>query len=403
MAQAERSRFPARSITERPPVRRPPSGPPRFDPDKYPRALQQFLHKLLSEFIRPTEVVDGLVNERTMGTWIKAFTHISFSMNNYEALETIGDASLEIGFYDYVMKSLPNVDDPSTYDELRNYYMSKHFQGKTSVGLGFMKYLRKDPVIPDLNSIAEDLFESFSGALFALGNQNGEELVGVQIGQNLVSNFVAFIFNGIAIDLERRHGSYKTQLETMGKQLGIKIDYTSRSFQHQAVGAWHTNKKDFIRLLEDLIARGEIKPTTIKDIYERDNISKSLSIEPALILGFANTGTQADVQNESAKRALAFFYDLGISRDVADALQRQKLDEGTRRNVSSILGKYKNVKIRQIKSAAEDLGYTIYLLIGYYAEGNAETIASLYEKKTVPYDEIRKRLYELGREKVGSQ
>lgn len=63
--------------------------------------------------------------------WRTAFTHISFPAQeddvdeeaNYECLETIGDVSLEIGFYDYIMKVLPKVDEPSVYDELRNFHL----------------------------------------------------------------------------------------------------------------------------------------------------------------------------------------------------------------------------------------------------------------------------------------
>lgn len=376
---------------------------------EYNTRLEHFLKEVLSKFVFPPEIIGKLVNQGTIHIWRTAFTHISFPAQeddvdeeaNYERLETIGDASLEIGFYDYIMKVLPKVDEPSVYDELRNYYMSKEFQGKISLKLGFDRFLRKDPNIPLLNSIAEDNCESFAGALYTIGNKYGEEIVGNQIGQILVNNFVTYIFNDVEIDLERRHGSYITQLETIGRQLGIEIKYYSTQSQHQAIGAWYVSSSQFNRLISNLVEQGEIRQPEIKDLPIRQNIARTLHLHPAtLVLGFSNTGSRAEVQNEAAKKSLAFLLDLGISRDVAESVQLQKLDENSQRNINRILGKYHNVKIRSLKKTAEDKGYVIYLLVGTDQFDRERTIVSLYEKKTTPFDEVRKELYDRGRKRI---
>jgi dsRNA-specific ribonuclease len=138
------------------------------------RRFKAFISKELFKVVKKQETVDKLTAPEPMKLWAAAFTHASITGipgQNYEGLETKGDAFLALAFFSYVDTILP-VDErtPSYYTELRRYWLSKTELAKFSIKLGLPKFIKFAPGImerADAN-LREDVFESFFGAFFTI-------------------------------------------------------------------------------------------------------------------------------------------------------------------------------------------------------------------------------------------
>lgn len=137
--------------------------------------LKTFILKELKTAIVPTDNtprnLELLTSPKAMMTWAAAFTHISITGipgQNYEGLETLGDAYLAAFFFSYVDTILPiETRTPSYYTELRRFWLSKPELAKFADEVGLTAFIKLDPEViakPDLN-IKEDVFEAFIGAM----------------------------------------------------------------------------------------------------------------------------------------------------------------------------------------------------------------------------------------------
>ena len=138
-----------------------------------------------------------LTSDVAMETWTAAFTHSTITGipgQNYEGLETLGDAYIAAFFFSYVDSILPRAErTPSYYTELRRYWLGKKQLAKFSEEVGFVPYIRVDPRIlasPDENA-REDVFEAFFGALITVTDNLINPGVGFIYGYNYFDQLIA--------------------------------------------------------------------------------------------------------------------------------------------------------------------------------------------------------------------
>lgn len=161
-------------------------------------AFQAFIYQQLARIIPDaTARIPYVGTYEVMRVWVDAFTHESFDLaHNYEQLETLGDRALEFAFTRYLMRKFPRITD-SEITQLKRAYMSSKEHGKQpeyARKLGFEPYIRFIGLeVPD--SILEDVFESFFGALIEVSDRLKDGL-----GMVNVSNFVASFFEEVGID-----------------------------------------------------------------------------------------------------------------------------------------------------------------------------------------------------------
>jgi dsRNA-specific ribonuclease len=135
------------------------------------------------------------VEQAPMEIWTKAFTHPSINPgSNYEELETRGDAILFSVFVMYLMERFKNISNRQI-TSTKNVYMSKQKQPDLSRKLGFQSVIRSSENITD--QILEDVFESFSGALFEVSKTVDN------VGRAYINcyNFIVWLFTNIKIEL----------------------------------------------------------------------------------------------------------------------------------------------------------------------------------------------------------
>jgi len=66
--------------------------------------VKEFVLKTLKPFIKDDKILKEAIKGKSLKTFLNAFTHVSIdSENNYEKLETLGDACIKSIFYTYLI------------------------------------------------------------------------------------------------------------------------------------------------------------------------------------------------------------------------------------------------------------------------------------------------------------
>ena len=132
--------------------------------DKYILSLEKKIRKIFDYDIKNSEI------------FIKALTHKSFSKDNYERLEFLGDAVLQLVITEYLYDKYPNHDEGSLSRE-KQFIVSKKTISDISIKLKIIDLL----ISKNLNfnkdhalqlSIASNTMESIIGAIFIDGDYN---------------------------------------------------------------------------------------------------------------------------------------------------------------------------------------------------------------------------------------
>jgi dsRNA-specific ribonuclease len=140
-------------------------------------------------------------------TWRDSITHKSVDpTSNYETLEYIGDLALKPSFVNVLMEYYPDLTEQEATN-LSSQYMSKRGQGTMADQLKLRGFLRTDT--KDRKQ-SEDVFESFFGAIYNLG-----ERIGDGIGYRYVKGFLRNVMGAMRgyINRELGKGDPKTLLE----------------------------------------------------------------------------------------------------------------------------------------------------------------------------------------------
>lgn len=162
--------------------------------------LTGFISKILEKLSNTSDksIIAKLVDDRSIKLWEIAFTHESYDPNfgkNYEELELLGDAVIKLIFIDYLMARFPNINKGEASQLVIN-TLKGYVMNIISDKYGFPNYIRTR--IPISIKLKEDVFESFFGALYKLGN----EQIKFGAGYVLCSAVLFNILNDIDINYD---------------------------------------------------------------------------------------------------------------------------------------------------------------------------------------------------------
>jgi len=179
---------------------------------------------------------DALAGE-LLRVYMRAMTDISFSADDNEAIEMLGDKILGLAFTQHVHSRVPSAGSR----ELTNYntnYMSKRFQAELSaklkmdqwVLLGAASAARRDAAVTE--SMKEDLLEAFFSALFAGATQLHQDYLragrfeeaalravpGLEAARVLID----FIFDGEGLDPKMAEDAARSTLLDITNLFGLR-------------------------------------------------------------------------------------------------------------------------------------------------------------------------------------
>lgn len=185
------------------------------DYKKWQKDLRGFVAGILVPILGE-EMTIKLVGEQSMKVWMDAFTHETFNpINNYEALEYLGDMVLKSVFADYLMNRIPNLKN-AEFTELNRAYMSAEFQSEMAYELGLQDHILILGVEKAGLKIVGDLFESFIGAL----SRTSDIVYTRGLGYVNCSRMIEYLFRDQEIDMNKAQGNDKTQVQQIFTRFG---------------------------------------------------------------------------------------------------------------------------------------------------------------------------------------
>lgn len=256
--------------------------------------LVEFLSIRLANIVTNDELRIVLLSGKNTNVWITAFTHKSYDpINNYEISEFLGDAAAELMFKQFISEKFSGEIEEGIIGEagitnLKNTYMSKIYQSQIGNELEFPKYVRTRTTINI--HIAEDLVESFIGALMKTGNN-----VKPGLGYILVYNWIYDIFNTREIELTYIFGPAKTQIQQFFSNMGWGPAPNFRSTFTSKYG------------------EGETITLSLTEAAKRGMAELKINAQDIIGVGTGNTDRSAEAT--AYDNAFKYFNSLGLTHD----------------------------------------------------------------------------------------
>ncbi len=167
--------------------------------------FKNFIINLLHISKVPQQLIDQLTNNKSMIFWTNAFTAPSYSANNYEFYELLGDSTLNCCIVFYLKTLFPqlcNALGVKYLSRLKIDYVSKSKFSSYASKLNFDQFIRcglEDRSNGKVKrSLAEDCLESFAGCLMTLCDQ-----IEHHSGYKYCYNFIENILNREKISLNQ--------------------------------------------------------------------------------------------------------------------------------------------------------------------------------------------------------
>jgi len=285
--------------------------------------MENYIKQLLKKY---NILDDRLVDKESMKLWKKAFTHETYDPNNnYEELETLGDSIIKPIFIDYVMRSYDNLTS-SQITNMVIYYLSGDFMVNLANKLGLSKYILCK--IDISNSIIEDVFESFIGCLYKLGNEKLKD----GIGYLLCTIVLYYIFNDENIDKD------------IIANPRIEINSLFGSI------LWD-NVVESITPLQEKQIRYILKfPHNAMEVLKQLNITNEVIVDK---IGINKRKLKYDVYNEALRK----LDELGLNKEWFEQNRKlilSKIDGYNEALQKSKKEGYVDIYFKQIKSTSED-------------------------------------------------
>jgi dsRNA-specific ribonuclease len=241
--------------------------------------FQNYLAVVLRKFIPNTDIVNQLLAGDNISIWLKAFTDDTFKPDpteNYESMETLGDAILKFAFTEYLYEVLGSEAKQHSITAYTQDYASETFQVYLGKSFNFGEWLIHSDLFEPSEKINEDLVESFIGALYLTGNQVSVKTL---LGMRLVQKFVKFYSEKLVFkdDTEEKLGNDKMNIE---QRFQTVLGRTVAIIKEEQYGAM---PKIQIQLI--------IKQDIINEIAE-----KGVIIRSPIGIGFGSTLSKAKAE-----------------------------------------------------------------------------------------------------------
>lgn len=188
---------------------------PRYTLKEKLLEYQKYLKSVLTRIVPNESDANAMLTEEFIPYWILAITHETYNLtSNYEKLEIHGDSILDYCMKNYLLQRFPKIE-LAGLAEFKARYMSKEFQHIFASDMKFDTWVLLDGIKMN-TKIAEDMFESFCGALLTVGNK-----IVPCLGIAYVQNFLTLVLSDVVFDMSWIYGKPKTALQQRGTMLRL--------------------------------------------------------------------------------------------------------------------------------------------------------------------------------------
>jgi dsRNA-specific ribonuclease len=311
------------------------------------RDFQEFIAEILVNRCDLSEKTAAVfVSEPYIYTFEKAFTSPSVNpCENYELLETKGDVGVNKAVVDYLTEAYPQFDCPHAvriFADIKSKFASKSVLSLYADSLGFEKFITVKQLVKEslLDSVLEDVFEAFVGALDDVIRVHSE---GMNVGYPICYNFVKSVLSQTEMSFKYTDlVDAKTRLKELFQHLNNQsLRYTSPTeplYETVITGVVNGQRREIVResannkkksidtassSLLNLLQRGmTVGGIDTRVIDKAPSISEhaisvaSASIDggPRMQIGKGESFSKQHADTIAATQALAFLASRGIAK-----------------------------------------------------------------------------------------
>ena len=188
-----------------------------MDDPEWVKKVQRYIFKTLEPIISDSDKRKEYVTPKYMAIWKKVFTHESYDhVNNYDALEFLGDRALEYAFSKYLFRLYPDLTS-ADYTNIKSAQMSKGVQDELFMNMKGASLIRTSPDVHFKSSNGRDVLEAFFGALSIISDDIVDGLGAINC-----YNFIHYLYRDITIETDvNKVMAPKTQVEQFFTRFGI--------------------------------------------------------------------------------------------------------------------------------------------------------------------------------------
>ena len=287
-----------------------------------------------------------VLNDTTLKSiWIPAFTHRLYNPNdgeNYEFFETLGDQMQYYVFSIYINKKYPQFAAKDKFTNLKQHILSTEFQGKWGKEMKLNKWVimpeKMYPILEDNIKLAEDLNESFCGALDQAFYKN----LSLGFGSMCVYNLFSLVFDNY--NFPENAEPPKTQIGQLIEKINTNRVYAEKKIVIPKPNEVPENVWDEILtyarnvfkekgINEEIVSKLEKKDIGFKEVIEKNeqgqivtkiylkksgaNIlrEKGINIKNDILLGMSVDATKGPGSKKAYANALKKLKEYGIDQD----------------------------------------------------------------------------------------
>lgn len=181
------------------------------------------IQKKLNNIIKLTGLneqgIKALFSPENMKIWNRAFTHITFSKDDFDSYEWLGDRILEKNLSCLIFNKFPGLSE-ADYTHIKIEYIKGSTFSEMAKKYDLQSLIRTKGIESSyiINQMSGDIFESFFGALYEAGEKLSKGL-GDVITRNVSSKM--FTFDEVKDSYSKRHGPDITTITQSMKQLTL--------------------------------------------------------------------------------------------------------------------------------------------------------------------------------------
>lgn len=287
-------------------------------------------------------------SDENMEIWERAFTHETFSSDNYETLEFLGDRILETCISKLIYDLYPDMNQ-ATFTQTRIYYTNKHIFRELSLKYNFNTLIRTNGIDnKSIHLLCDDVFESFFGALFLVSNSLLDKM-----GYIICDIITEYIFGNI-IEKKKKimEGPDRTTIDQIAQKVfrntSVTDDLYLKSTESRGIKTWSLIMSD--ELIEDFKKAG-------KDLKKLGLVGNNG------VLGKVLSNNKEEARDKIYKDVSIKFEKKGINKDWGSKVQyNKKLNKLEEYFEAKYDSKKASNMIENIKNRIKDEGYDYYIL-----------------------------------------
>ena len=246
-----------------------------------------------------SDIINGVLDGKWFHLWIQAFSHESYQPDktkNYEILEFIGDKVCNYTFTLIAYEHFKTAITPADITKFVHLYMSEDYQIYPGKELKFNEWFIKSNLFVTERKQAEDLFESFFGALDLTGDKYKPGY-----GMILCKKMMKFLCKNIVFNVD----TAQNVKQLVGQRLSTIYGGNDQAHidEIKSKGPGGINITQIV-----------IKPATVKKLQNNKKMVRDDGI-----IGIGKSRLQADSRDEAYLEAEKTLNNLGITQEWAES------------------------------------------------------------------------------------